>query len=475
MRRFFAVGFACLLAGTALADTAATAKVGGRHLAPVNTAPPTASGQTLQGQPLSTTNGSWSNSPSSYRYAWQDCDSSGGNCTAISGATSSTYMLKASDVGHTIRSVVTAINSWGSASASSSATTTVTAPPPPPPPPPPPTGLHVSGNQLLDGSGNVVHLHGVNRSGTEYACIQGWGIFDGPSDAASIQAMAAWHVNVVRVPLNEDCWLGINGVNPAYAGANYQNAIIGYVNLLHQYGMYAELSLMWGAPGTYQATYQSGAPDEDHSPAMWASMAAAFKNDPNVILAPWGETITDWTCFMQTGCSNQATYGNRNLGYQTASMQQAVTVMRQAGYNGVIAIPCIDYANMCGTLTDGTNYDGSTWLLSRPSDPDNQLIAEAHVYGKNVCDTTACLDSSMGPIAQQVPLIFGETGETYDDSDCGSSYISTFMNWADAHGVGYEAWTWDTWGTCGSLISDYNGTPANAYASWVRNHYVTSW
>jgi hypothetical protein len=81
----------------------------------------------------------------------------------------------------------------------------------------------------------------------------------------------------------------------------------------------------------------------------------------------------------------------------------------------------------------------------------------------------------MGPIAQQVPLIFGETGETYDDSDCGSSYISTFMNWADAHGVGYEAWTWDTWGTCGSLISDYNGTPANAYASWVRNHYVTSW
>ena len=24
----------------------------------------------------------------------------------------------------------------------------------------------------------VVHLHGVNRSGSEYACIQGWGIFE---------------------------------------------------------------------------------------------------------------------------------------------------------------------------------------------------------------------------------------------------------------------------------------------------------
>jgi hypothetical protein len=319
----------------------------------------------------------------------------------------------------------------------------------------------VVGNELLDGNGNVVHLHGVNRSGTEYACIQDAGIFDGPSDAASIRAMAAWHVNVVRVPLNEDCWLGINGVNPAYAGANYQNAIIAYVNLLHQYGMYAELSLMWGAPGTYQATYQPGSPDEDHSPAMWASMAAAFKNDPNVILAPWGETVVNANCFLNGGVC-EATYGPGDKAYNTAGMQQAVTVMRQAGYKGVISIPGIDYAN-----------DLSEWLSHEPVDSEHQLVAEAHVYGKNTCDTTSCFDSSMAPVAARVPLIFGETGETYDDSDCGSSYISTFMNWADAHGVGYEAWTWDTWGTCGSLISDYNGTPANVYGAWVKNHYLT--
>lgn len=70
-------------------------------------------------------------------------------------------------------------------------------------------------------------------------------------------------------------------------------------------------------------------------------------------------------------------------------------------------------------------------------------------------------------------LIWGETGETYDASDCGSSYISTFMTWADKHGVGYEAWTWDTWGGCGVLISNYNGTPANAWAQWVMTHYLS--
>jgi hypothetical protein len=323
-------------------------------------------------------------------------------------------------------------------------------------------GIKVSGNQLVDGSGNPVHLHGVNRSGTEYACVQGWGIFDGPNDAASVQAIASWNVNVVRVLLNEDCWLGINGIKPQYAAANYRKAIVAYVDLLHRYGMYAEVSLIWGAPGTYKATYQPGAPDEDHSPAMWSDMAATFKNDPDVILAPWGETITGWKCFMQTGCDNQATYGKKNQPYATASMKQAVQLMRAAGFHGPISIPCIDYANVCGG-----------WLKWRPADPDKQTIAEAHVYGKNVCDTVACFNSSMAPIAKTVPLIFGETGETYDASDCTSNYVSTFMPWADQHEVGYEAWTWDTWGGCGVLIKSYAGKAANAWAGWVQAHYLS--
>jgi endoglucanase len=334
-------------------------------------------------------------------------------------------------------------------------------------------GIVVSGNHLVDGENNVVHLHGVNRSGTEYACVQGWGIFDGPDDAASIQAIGTWDVNIVRIPLNEDCWLNINGIDGQYAGENYIAAIVNYVDLLHQYGMYAELSLMWGAPGSYQATYQPDAPDEDHSPAMWASMAATFKNDPNVILAPWGETTVGWKCFMKKGCDDEATYGPSNAYYQTAAMQQAVNAMRRAGYNGVISIPCIDYANACGKIA-GSSYGGSTWLQSHPKDRDGQLIAEAHVYGKNLCDTVACFNSSMRPITKKFPMIFGETGETYDGSDCYPNYIPTFMDWADAHGVGYEAWTWDAWGgsqTCGVLISNYDGTPANPWASWVQTHY----
>lgn len=346
--------------------------------------------------------------------------------------------------------------------------------------------LIVSGNHLVNtATGATVVPRGVNRSGTEYACIQGWGIFDGPSDAASIAAIAAWGATIVRIPLNEDCWLGINGVAPAYGGATYRNAIVAYVNALHSAGLYAELSLIWGAPGSYQATYQSGAPDEDHSPAMWASLAATFAGDHQVILAPWGETIVDWNCFRDGGVC-EATYGPVNTPYNTAGMQQAVTVMRGAGYHGPIAIPCIDYANDCvdnppyfGGQTDGNGGSGGTWLNHAPTDTltPAQLVGEMHVYGKNVCSSVACLDATVGT-QTSVPFLFGETGETYDGSDCNntSTHISTFMNWADSHTpqVGYEAWTWDTWGACNeSLITNYGGTPYGVYGSFVRAHLLS--
>ena len=77
--------------------------------------------------------------------------------------------------------------------------------------------------------------------------------------------------------------------------------------------LHAELSLIWAAPGSAQATYQPNAPDADHSPAFWSSLAATFKNDPDVILAPWGETTVDWPCFLN-GCSGQATYGSNQDG-----------------------------------------------------------------------------------------------------------------------------------------------------------------
>ena len=60
-----------------------------------------------------------------------------------------------------------------------------------------------------------MQLRGADRMGTEYACVQGWGVFgqpDGPGDQrtdaqkndATLAAMSRWNINAVRVAVNED-------------------------------------------------------------------------------------------------------------------------------------------------------------------------------------------------------------------------------------------------------------------------------
>lgn len=307
------------------------------------------------------------------------------------------------------------------------------------------------GNQLLDANGNVVHLRGVNRSGTEYACIQGWGIFDGPTDEASVQALVSWHINVVHLGLNEDCILGINGVPAQYAGANYLNAIVSYVNLLHAHGIYAEISLMWAAPGSQRATGHPAILDQDHSPAALQAIGNAFKNDPNTFIGLQSEPHNiSWACWRNGGSSC-------SVGYAALGMQGALDAVRSSGATNPVTVSGIDWAN---------NLTG--WLANRPSDPAGQLMAESHVYNFNVCGSVACFQSQQAPVAAVVPVVWGEVGE----DDCGSGFVSAALAWADATITGYEAWTWDTWGTCESLISNYNGTPAGVYGTFVRAYFL---
>jgi hypothetical protein len=63
--------------------------------------------------------GEWNEEPTSYEYQWQRCDSTGGDCANITGATGATYVPRASDVGLSVRVLVTAVNLAGSATSTS--------------------------------------------------------------------------------------------------------------------------------------------------------------------------------------------------------------------------------------------------------------------------------------------------------------------------------------------------------------------
>ena len=99
--------------------------------APENVTVPVVTGTNRAGETLTTTYGTWDGTgPLGYSIHWQRCDAAGANCQLISGATGTTYVLTDADVAGTVRSVVTASNSAGTAF-SPSTTTTAIAPAPP--------------------------------------------------------------------------------------------------------------------------------------------------------------------------------------------------------------------------------------------------------------------------------------------------------------------------------------------------------
>ncbi len=110
--------------------------------APVNTKAPAITGTPEQGNTLSVGNGTWSNGPTGYSYAWEQCSS--GNCVPIPGATSSSYTLSAADIGLTIVCAVTANGPGGNTSASSNKTAVIVGAPTPPASQPTTTALLAS-------------------------------------------------------------------------------------------------------------------------------------------------------------------------------------------------------------------------------------------------------------------------------------------------------------------------------------------
>ena len=314
----------------------------------------------------------------------------------------------------------------------------------------PPLSLRVVGNELVAGRAGQIRLLGVNRSGAEYACIQGWGFIDGPTGPRAIAAMTSWQIDAVRLPLNEDCWLGINGAPASYSGAPYRDTIRAYVDRLNRAGLYVVLDLHWSAAGSALSTGQEPMADLDHAPAFWASVARTFRSDHGVAFDLYNEPHgISWRCW-RDGCVQPA-------GWTSAGMQTLVDAVRSTGARQPIIATGI-----------GSGNDLSAWLRYRPHDPANQLVAGFHVYNFSTCISTVCWSKQLGPVARTVPVVATEVGET----GCSHAFIDRFMAWADAKGVSYLGWTWNPTGCdAPALISAWGGRPTG-YGEAFRAHLL---
>jgi endoglucanase len=318
-----------------------------------------------------------------------------------------------------------------------------------------PPVVRVSGNQLVDGSGNPLRLIGVDHSGGESACMDGEGFFDPPNSdtPGMIAVMKSWKINSVRLPMNEDCWLGINLPNPQLGGAAYQSAFVKYVNDLNAAGLAVILDLHWGAPGTQRALGGEVMADEDHSPTFWSSVAAAFKGHQGVVFDLFNEPrYLPFPCLVNGGCVKD--------GVQVAGYNQLISDVRGTGATNVIMVAGTAFA---------ANPTGFKKLM--PADPIGQLAISVHVYNFNAAKKPASWDKwvHMGLLAK-APFVTGEMGE----KDCTANFINSYMAWADANGVSYLAWAFNAgpgWPCSGpSLINDYSGTNPTPYGAGFMAH-----
>ena len=322
-------------------------------------------------------------------------------------------------------------------------------------------GIAIKGNQFVTDSGQSIVLRGVNYAGLDFPCSHDQGLSFAPLTASAVEALVSWHVNVARIGIPEDCWLGINDLSPQWSGTKYQQAVIHFVNLLHMYKIYVELSLFYVAPGSNVSVMQLSMPDADHALDFWTSLATTFKNDRNVIFGAYGEPHPDnWSCWKNGGSSCP-------LSYLAIGMQQIVNTIRATGATQPIAISGIGWANNL-----------SQWLTYKPSDPLNSLAAEFDVYSENPCSNITCWNAEELPVLQQVPLLTGEIGEHVSDPACGNTFLNTFLTWADAHNVNYEVWKWgvdtrDTPCTNDALITSYEGAPSPLYGEAFKAHLAS--
>jgi hypothetical protein len=324
-------------------------------------------------------------------------------------------------------------------------------------------GLHVERNRLVD-HGATVRLLGVNHSGTEYACIKGAGIFEGPQGDSLVSAIASWHANTIRIPLNEDCWLGLNGLDTRFAGAEYRAAIARFVGELRAGGLYVVVDLHWAAPHGVRADTQLPMADADHAVDFWRSVAETFRSDSGVLFDLFNEPFLDTAaCATSSGASVEPWRCLRDgcvvsvpNTYRTAGAQMLLDAIRSADAHNVVLVPGLGYSS-----------DLSHWLEHAPRDPLGQIGASVHLYNFSGCHDAECFSRRYDAVAAAVPLVAGEIGE----NDCAHGFVDNFMTWADRRGGSYLGWAWNTW-DCErgpALIQSYDGTPT-AYGEGLRHH-----
>ena len=111
---------------------------------------------------------------------------------------------------------------------------------------------------------------------------------------------------MIRIPLNQDCWLGERGLPKFGTKEGYRAAVQAFVTNLHEAGLATILDLHWLNPDGRIVDGQRVMADA-RTPTFWQSVATTFQNDRAMIFDLYNEPYSrdafdlSWACWKDGG------------------------------------------------------------------------------------------------------------------------------------------------------------------------------
>ena len=328
--------------------------------------------------------------------------------------------------------------------------------------------LHVSGTQLLNSANQAVVLRGVDVAGME------WRPDGNNTLLAESTAINTWHANLIRLPLNEDFWFGVNKTDsasytaPDPGGANYRALVDSVVAYASQHNAYVMLDLHWSnMNGNAANDNQHDLPDQD-STLFWQSVAARYANNSAALFDPYNEphlddspTSADWNLWRNGGTVNEG-----GVLYQSPGLQGLINTIRATGARNIVAPEGLDWGSNLAGVAGGFGL----------SDPAGDLMYQFHIYPSDA-PTPSQGDAIVAPVAGKTPIYIGEWGGTVNGGGAGSvanptSYNTQMVAWLNSHSYNWTAWNmWSVadGGNSFALIEDWNTlTPTPEFGAIVK-------
>lgn len=251
------------------------------------------------------------------------------------------------------------------------------------------TGLHVSGQNIVEGNGNTFVMRGVSHEHVWFS--------DQTSSFANIKALGA---NTVRVVLGSGQLWGPSTDLANVISLCKQNRLI-CVPEVHDTTGYGE---------------QAGAATLDQACDYWISQKSNLVGQEDYVVINIGNEPI----------------GNNDPGQWVDATVNAVKKMRSNGFQHLLMVDAPNWGQ------DWQNVMRDNAQTVAAADTLNNTVFSIHMY--SVYNTASLITSYFDAFESMgLPLVVGEFGWQYDSSQVDDQ---TVMSEAVSRGIGYLGWSW---------------------------------